>query len=127
MAETWLPSKFTEVYIKGVKYQSVSWVDDPDQLLQLISDELKKITDLYYLSIAVNAAQVLATSQTPTQYTDMVVFLKNVRYKNNGYLTLENASLLRNAIKAALGAISSLDYNDVEIRTNSMVKKIGMR
>jgi len=124
MGETWIPSKFTEVYIKGIKYQGISWVDDPDALLQLISDEINKISDLSYLSIAVNTAQVLATAQTPTQYTEMVVFLKNVKYKNLGYLIITDATILRDNLKAALDSIEDLEHSDVEIRTNSLVRKV---
>ena len=122
--ETWIPSKFTEVYVKGLIYYDNYWVDDPDELLGKITDALQILNSFEYMSIALNLSQVFATSQAPTQYSGIVLFFKNVAYNKKDYLSLEECSTLKRQIQECLNTIQELKCGDIEIRTNSLVRKV---
>jgi len=124
MPEKWIDVKNTEIYIKGLIYYENYWVDDPDELINKIVDSLKNIEKFEYMSIALNLSQVFATAQAPMQYSGMILFFKNVIYNEKEYLSLDECNVLKSQIQASLNAIQELKFGDIEIRTNSLMRKI---
>lgn len=123
MSDNWIKSKFTEIYIKGLTYYGNYWVDDQDELIEKIVNSLQ-ITNFEYMSIALNLSQVFATSQAPTQYSGIVLFFKNVTYNGKEYLLQDECSMLRQQIKNCLTSIKELQIGDIEIRTNSLTRRV---
>ena len=124
MSDHLLVSNFTEIYIKGLIYYGNHWVDDPDELINEIVESFVVINGFEYMSIALNLSQVFSTSQIPTQYSGIILFLKNVTFNGDGYLSSAASASLRESIMNRLRTINELQFEDVEIRTNSVTRKV---
>jgi len=105
----------TQIYITGVQYNSSSYPDDEKNMFDDVSVNFKAITNFTYGFLSINRAENRLSSGTTRE--QLLIFLKDVVYGGNTYLTEANAAALRTAIITKLALIPAITYTDVEIRT----------
>jgi len=105
-----------DIYIKGVKYQDSSWLSNPDVLLSLVYVNLSEISSFYFVSLALNMAQVYNVSLKQSNYDSMVLYIKGVKYKREEFLKLKELQRLIRDIKEQLTYIDGLSFGSIEVR-----------
>jgi hypothetical protein len=117
-----------EIYLTGILYKGVSWVENPDSLLDQVYNNLNEIKNFDFASISLNMAQVYNVSLKQSNYDSMVMFLKHARYKHNEFLTLSDVQNLVIEIKRQLAYIAEFSYVGIEMRLSKFYtdKDLGL-
>jgi hypothetical protein len=105
----------TQVYATGVLYQETAYPDSPDALFKIVDEKLREITEVTYFVLAINRAENRFSNSTTRE--QLLIFMKDVQYNSNSYLSDSDSASLRTAVINKLDTITDLTYNDVEIRT----------
>ena len=109
-----------DIYIKSIRYEDAAWVENPDILLELIFNNLNEIPRFYFVSMSLNMSQVYNVNLKNTNYDDMILYLKGVKYKNEEFLSLEYVTELISHIQQQLGYIEHLEFGAIEIRSSNL-------
>lgn len=105
----------TQVYITGVLYQSDAYPDDATPLFNVVDDAFREIEDLEYRYLDINRSECRFSGGTTRE--QLLIFMKDVNYKNNDYLSDTDSSSLRMALVNKLNSLSDITFSDVEIRS----------
>jgi len=109
-----------EIYITGVTYEGMSWVDDPDSFLELLYNNFNEIPHFYFVSISVNMAQVYNVNLKSSNYETMTVYLKGIKFEHQEFLSLELIRDLEKKLKEQLDYIEKLVFKEIEFRTSAL-------
>ena len=105
----------TQVYITGVLYQGDAFPDDATPLFNVVDDAFREIDTLEYQYLDINRSECRFSGGTTRE--QLLIFMKNVTYGGNSYLSDTESGNLRTAIVNALNGLSDVTYSDVEVRT----------
>ena len=107
--------EIADLYIKSLVYENVSWIDNPDDLLELIHNNLSDIPQFYYGSLSLRMAQVFNVNLQESDYESMILYIKRIRYKGEYYLSdhwLEEANWYRTIAKEGLDIYTGKKLNE---------------
>lgn len=105
----------TQVYVTGVLYQSDAFPDDPSILFDLMDENFREISGLAFEYLSINRTEARFSGGTTRE--QLLIFMKNVTYNSDSYLSSTNSASLRTAINNKLDTVTDLTYVDTEIRT----------
>lgn len=105
----------TQVYITGITYNTQSFPDDPHVVFDVVYVKLCEIANLSFGSLYVNRAENRFSNGTVRE--QMLVFMKNVSYSGNAYLSDSQSSTVRTNIINKMNELTEISYIDVEVRT----------
>ena len=105
----------TQTYITGVLYNGDAFPSDPTELFTLIDGKLREIVDLEYEYLNINRAENKFSNGTTRE--QLLIFMKDIVYAGNSYLSDTSSAALRTAIINVLNDIVNLTYTDVEVRS----------
>jgi len=105
----------TQIYITEVLYNSSSYPDDEKNMFDDVSVNFKAIANFSYGFLCINRAENRFAAGTTRE--QLLIFIKDITYGGNTYLTEANAAALRTEIINKLGLITAITYTDVEVRT----------
>lgn len=105
----------TQIYVTGVLYDMESFPDDPHIVFNKIHTKFSEISGLGYGKLAINRAENRFSNGTTRE--QMLIFMKDVTYSGNSYLTDAQSTSLRSDLISKLNSITEITYDDVEIRT----------
>ena len=109
-----------DIYIKSVLYNNQGWIDDPDIVLEQISNNLSEIPQFYFTSLSMNMSQVYNVSLKVSNYDSMMVYLKHAKFKHDQFLTLLSTQDLIDQIKQQLNYIEGLTFGNIEVRNSKL-------
>lgn len=109
-----------EIYMTGVVYNNLSWLDDPDYLLNQIFDNLNEISNFDFASLSLNMCQVYNVNLKQTNYESMSMYLKKVKFRHQEFLTLPDVEIITEKIKKQLSYIDGFSYTNLEIRSSEI-------
>ena len=120
--------EIADLYIKSLVYENVSWIDNPDDLLELIHNNLSDIPQFYYGSLSLRMAQVFNVNLQESDYESMILYIKRIRYKGEYYLSEDNIVELNEKIIEQLNYIDGLYFGNIEIRSSKLYsdKSLGL-
>lgn len=108
--------EITDIYFTGLRLQGQSWIDFPDEFLELVNNNLSEISNFYFGSVTLNMTQVYNVSLKETNYDSIMMYLKDCIYKHNKFMSLDNVRELTVKIKEKLKYIPDLECQNLEIR-----------
>jgi len=109
----------TQIYVTGVLYQEDAYPIDPTSLFDLVDIAFREISGLGYWELLINRSESRFSNTTTRE--QLLIFMKDVVYNGDRYLTNSQSSGLRTAIINKLDSLSDITYADVEIRTSRTV------
>ena len=109
----------TQVYVTGVLYQQDAYPSDPSVLFDITDEAFRQITGLEFWELLINRSECRFSNGSTRE--QLLIFMKDVIYNGNKYLTDAQSSNLRTAIIDKLDSMSDITYSDVEIRTSRVV------
>ena len=98
-----------EIFISGCKFKTTYYQESADMttLLSRVNDVLDSISGLEFAGIV--ASSVRSSSD------NLFIGVDDATYNSNKYLSLTNATTLRNAVISAMASVSELDDTDIEV------------
>jgi len=105
----------TQMYVTGVLYQSDAFPDSPDDVFDVVDKALREIDNLDFRYLCINRTEARFSGGTTRE--QLLIFMKEITYNSNQYLSDSASGTLRTAIIGKLNGITDLTYNDVEIRS----------
>jgi hypothetical protein len=105
----------TEIYLRGVTYQTKSFIDDYKLVYQRLTDIFLEIPNFTWSEIGFSQSDVLKSNDSVVN--QMVVFVKGATFNSTVYLSLQQSLDLRTAIANALIIDGDFTCSDIEIRT----------
>ena len=108
----------TDMYVTGVLYNESAFPDSPNDLFSVVDAAFRTISILDYVSLNINRSETRFSNGTTRE--QLLIFMKDITYNGNTWLTLTDVTAFRNAIIAALNTVDSLTYDDVEVRCTAI-------
>lgn len=115
-----------EIYIKDVRVDNHSYVEDTDVFLQNIYDLLNDIPNYGMVSVSVNMSQAYNVSLKTSNYDSMLVYLKGSKYHGKVYLSKSEAVELKYKIKQQLLNINGMSVGEIEIRSSKIYTDLAL-
>lgn len=109
----------TDIYITGVLYQQDAYPTDPQPLFILIDNAFREISGLGYEYLDINRAENRLSNGTTRE--QLLIFMKEVKYNDESYLTDTSSSSVRTALINKLAELTDITYSDIEIRTKRTI------
>jgi len=109
----------TQVYVTGVLYQQDAYPSDPSDMFKLIDGAFREISGLEFWILSINRSECRFANATTRE--QLLIFMKDVVYNSNAFLSDTQSSSLRTAIINKLDELSDIQYSDVEIRTTRLI------
>lgn len=102
-------SEGLEIFVSGCKFQTVEYVEPSniDTLLSRVNDALDTIAGLEFSGIV--------SSSTRATVDNLFIGVDDTTFNGNKYLSLANATTIRNAIINALSSVTDLDTTTMEV------------
>ena len=120
--------EIADLYIKSIVYENVSWIDNPDDLLDLLNNNFSDISQFYYGSLSLRMAQVYNVNLKESDYESMILYIKRIRYKGEYFLSKDNIIELKEKIVEQLNYVDELYFGNIEIRSSKLYsdKSLGL-
>lgn len=105
----------TQMYATGVLYQSSAFPNDSSILFGIVDEAFREIADLEFSFLSINRAENRFSGGTTRE--QLLIFMKDITYDGNTYLSDADSGTLRTALIGKLNGITDLTYTDVEVRS----------
>jgi hypothetical protein len=115
-----------EIYILDLRYDDQKWIDNPDDLLQLISNNLSEIDEFSFTELTINMSQVYNVSLKESHYDAMILYIKNIKYKHNEFLSIDDVQTLEQELTKHLSYIEKLTFGPIEFRTSVVYTDLSL-
>jgi hypothetical protein len=109
---------YCDIYITGVRKESLGWVDDPDAFLDDVAENISDIPRFTFISVSLNMVQAYNYQLKVASYEAMMIYLKGVRYFGKSDFSLQESLDLETKIGLYISYIYGFSYENIEIRTS---------